>query len=96
MTDVFCGDSAVESGRRVPPTVAAGTNGTRTEAVHAWNSHARRPGVRLIKGTPSATARGNGSSLTIKSQVGGVIRISKKNGQIWSCDSGFRIISLTR
>lgn len=47
MTDVFRGDSAVESGRRVPPTVAAGTNGTRTEAVHAWNSHARRPGVRL-------------------------------------------------
>lgn len=38
VTDVFCGDSTAESGRRVPPTVAAATNRTPTEAVHAWNS----------------------------------------------------------
>lgn len=47
VTDALCGDSTAESGRRVPPTVAAATNGTRMKAVHAWNSHAGRLGVRL-------------------------------------------------
>lgn len=47
VTDVLHGDSTAESARRVPPTVAAATNGTRTEAVHAWSSHTGRLGVRL-------------------------------------------------
>lgn len=46
---------AAESGRRVPPTVAA-ANGTRTEAVHAWKTHAFRLGVRF-KGTTSGRGR---------------------------------------